>query len=314
MATSSIFTKTVGKIIQEALRDARIIPAEQTVQPIDNDRGLDALNNIAVAWQSQGINLWKQAQAIIPLVTNQRQYNLGPADTDDECADVEDFFNTTTDAAELTGQTVISVTSTTNFAINDRIGIELDDNTRHWTTIVSFVTNDTVTITVSLPSGAALGNSVYTYTNKIERPVRITDAQYADTIDQSEVPVNRWSRSEYFNQPDKDSSGTVNQFYYSPQLTSGELFVWQVASSVNNVLRITYTQPAFVYSETTDIINYPSEFFLPLKWAIAAEIGPQYGLADNRQIFLEGKAENTLQKALDHDGETGSMIIEPDFF
>ena len=313
MTTSSIFTKTAGKIIEEALRDARIIPVEQVVQAIDNKRGLDALNNIAKYWQNQAINLWKQAQAIIPLVVGQQRYLLGPALGDDECTDSDDFFNTTTDTAEAAGQTVIGVTSTANFTDGDRIGIALDDGTRHWTTIVSFVLDDTVTITTGLASAAASGNTVYTYTAKIQRPVRVLSARYANTIAQSEIPVNRWSRQEYFDQPDKDSSGTVNQFYYSPQLISGELFVWQVASDVNNVLRITYTKPALVYDATIDVLDYPSEFFLPLKWRIAQEIGPSYGLSPPRQLELKEMADLTLEEALSHDGETGSMRIVPDF-
>ena len=95
MTTSSIFTKTAGGIIEEALRDGRIIPVEQPVQAIDNKRGLDALNNVAKYWQTQAINLWKQEQAIIPLVVDQQRYLLGPATGDDEASDSDDFFNTT---------------------------------------------------------------------------------------------------------------------------------------------------------------------------------------------------------------------------
>ena len=143
--------------------------------------------------------------------------------------------------------------------------------------------------------------------------MRLTQARYGDTLSSTEVPTNRWAREEYFDQPDKDSSGTVVNWYYSPQLDNGELYVWQVANSIRNVLRFTYMVPSYVYTETTDVLEFPSEFYLPLKWAIAADIGPSYALPDNRQAILEGKAAATLEDALEHDVEYDSMYTQPDF-
>ena len=311
MATSAILAKTVSEISEEALRDARIISAEQDVQAIDAARCFTALNNIVKFWQTQDINLWLTEEAVLPLVKDQQSYTLGP--NGDHCTTADDFKYTTTDAAEATSQTVISVTSTSGMANSDNIGIELDDGTRHWTTIVSFVANDTVTITTGLASAAASGNTVYTYTTLIPRPMRILSARYASSLTASEIPTNRWTRQQYFNQSNKDSSGTVINWYYSPQRTDGELYVWQVANNVDNVLRITYMSPALVYGATTDDLDFPSEWYLPLKWAIAAEIGPSYGLNNERQMQLEAKSAYTLEQVLAHDVEVGSIYIQPDF-
>lgn len=45
-------------------------------------------------------------------------------------------------------------------AVNDIIGIELDNNKVHWTTVSAISTN-TITLTVALPSAASLNNNVY---------------------------------------------------------------------------------------------------------------------------------------------------------
>ena len=311
MATSAVLTKTVSQIIEEALRDARIIPAEQDVQAIDSARCLTALNNVTKFWQSQGINLWLEEEAVLPLVTGQRSYTLGP--NGDNCTTAGDFVSTTLSAAEALGQTILSVTSSTGMTAADFVGIELDDGTRQWTTIVSVDSSTQITVTDTLTAAAASGNTVYAYTTIIPRPVRLLSCRYADTVSGSEIPVNQWSRQEYFNQPDKDSSGTVVQWYYSPQLTDGVLYVWQVASSVNALVRFTYMSPALIYGATTDALNFPGEWFVPLKWAIAAEVGPSYGLNEARQAKLEANAGNTLQQVLSHDVEPGSMYLQPDF-
>ena len=71
--TSEVFTQTTGQLITNALRDARIIAAEQAVQAIDLANGLTAINIIMKHWQAQGIHLWSEFEAIVPLITGQRK-------------------------------------------------------------------------------------------------------------------------------------------------------------------------------------------------------------------------------------------------
>ena len=441
MTTSRVFTKNVGKIIEEALRDARIIPVEQPVLGIDFSRGLDALNNIAKHWQTQDINLWLKEEAVLPLNVGQSKYLLGP--NGDECANADEFFNTTLGAAHVVTDTVITVTSSTNMiaaanilttdptlstqdwtAINSatlsasssgllitnvastaggadfslettigqtyqvrfdytlgtsvscdfsvlngvtvedtvnltattlnnelvitattgtitfrvqntstttgetstvvnltqvdestgsRIGIEMDDGSRFWDNVLNVDSSTSIDIVNGLPSAAANLNSVFFYTSIIPRPMRLLSTRYASRITGSEQPTDRWSRQEYFDQPDKDSTGTVNQWYYSPQLTEGELFIWQVAGSVNNILRISYIVPALVYTENTDVLEFPSEFYMALKWAIASDIAPSYGVKPERRLELKQEAFDSLEDALSHDIEFDSMMFQPDF-
>jgi hypothetical protein len=82
------------------------------------------------------------------------------ADPRPGASDSPTHSETTLDAAEVSGQTVLSVTATTNMTVGDSIMIELDDSTFHLSTISSFSAGDTVTIADALPSKAASGNTV----------------------------------------------------------------------------------------------------------------------------------------------------------
>ena len=195
----------------------------------------------------------------------------------------------------------------------DRIGIELDDGTRQWTDILDVLSSTSVETREGLTSAAASGKTVYSYETQIDRPIRLMNAQFASTLTASETPITQWSRDEYFEQPDKSSSGTIVNWYYSPQLTLGDLFVWQVASNVRQVMRFDYVRPLIVPTAQSDVLDIPSEWEMPLKWAIAAEVGPGYGLKVDRQAVLEAKAGATLDQALGHDVERDSMSIQPDF-
>lgn len=311
MTASATLSLTAGDIIRGAFKDARIIPSEQPVQAVDLQDGLTALNIVIKQWQAQGIHLWGETEGIIPLVTNQNKYLLGP--TGAEVAEADTFVDTTLTVASAALDTTLDVVSTTGMAATDRIGIELDDGTRQWTTIVSVDSATAVTITTGLTGASKIGNTVYSYSKQIDRPIRVLSMQFGSTLTASEIPVNQWSREEYFDQPDKTSSGTVVQWYYSPQLTNGDLRVWQVASSVRSVLRFTYVRPINVPGDQVDTLDFPSEWFKPLKWALAAEIGPSYGVPESRQAILESKAATTLDEVLDHDVERDSMQIQPDF-
>lgn len=73
---------------------------------------------------------------------------------------------TTTDADELAGQTVISVTSTTSMTAGDSIMIGMDNDVFHLSTIASISAGATVTISDALPYKAASGSSVIIASNQ----------------------------------------------------------------------------------------------------------------------------------------------------
>jgi len=410
-----------------------VIPVEQPINPIDYERGLDALNSVVEDWQNDDINLWLEETAVLPLVTGQAKYLLGP-DGDDAGTDL---LNTSLTVAAASGETGLSVgstasmvaspdilgvdpattpgewTATNNAALSSgltitnaggdggahytlettagmtyrvrfsfilgtspscvvsvlngstvaesvimtatgtdelvitassqsivffaknssvttghtsiidslnyvseaggsRVGIELTDGTRDWGYVLNVDSVTDFTLSNGIASAAASGLSVYFYNTKIDRPMRILSCQYADTITSSEIPTRRWDRTRYLDQPDKTSSGTVVNWYYSPTLDNGELYVWQVASDVNAVLRISYVRPTYEYSAITDVLDFPSGWYKAVESAIASELGPEYGVKTERQLVLDSKAAGALERALGHDNENDGIYLQPE--
>ncbi len=211
-----------------------------------------------------------------------------------------------TDFSELSSLSQIDKAS------GDNIGIKQDDNTRHWSTIVEVVSTTVLEINTSLVTDAASGAQVFTFTDFIERPMRIYNER-TETIGQNnEIPAYKWSRQQYMQQTIKDSEGTIIQLYYNPRLIDGELFVWQTASDCNQVAFFTFDRPLQISDDLIDKPDFPSEWFDALKWNLAAQLLPGYGVPAQAAQLVMANAASSLQEALAFDEETGSLYVMPD--
>ena len=264
-------------------------------------RGVTRLNLMVKGWMAKGANLWRREQQVVYLVTGQASYTYGT----DNITTVADTNETTLDAAEAASQTVLSVTSTSGFANSDVIGIKLDDGTIDFTTISSFVTNDTVTVATGLTSAAASGNNVYTYTTKATSPTKILFAYRRDPSD-IDTPVALRSRDEYSNQTLKSTTGVITEVHHDRQLTS-KLFVWPTGEkSLDKLILIAdrYTEDFDAVANTPD---YPAEWMNALVWGLSSELSNVYGLPLQERAFLKSCAEQEFNEANTYDVE-GSHI------
>ena len=220
----------------------------------------------------------------------------------------------------VNGSTTTGETSQVNsLELNDEttgsfIGIELDDGSRQWSKVINVNSATTVFIADGLDDAAAIGNVVASFPELIERPINILDLRRSTTTStQSEIQAIKWSRQQYFAQPNKTSQGTINNWYYSPLLTDGRLYLWQTANNVNQVAKFTYIRPLEINEDTADLPDFPSEWFLPLAYNLAYQIGPEYRQPPGRLADLKAIADEMLENALGHDQEESSLNIMPDF-
>ena len=187
----------------------------------------------------------------------------------------------------------------------DKIGIFLDDGDLFWTNVIYISPFE---IAEGLPSDAAAGNTVYSYTNLVPRPLDVINTRYRDTIDSTDIPTTQWTRDRYFEQPDKDSAGTVTKWYYSPQLVKGILYVWQPASQKNSVLPFTYIRPIFVTSDNADETDFPSEWFDLLSFGTAYRLIAEYDVPNMATQAITSQYGEILDGALGYDNDSDTNI------
>lgn len=217
-----------------------------------------------------------------------------------------------------TNSTLTTAMELLDTSTGDLIGTELDDGSRQWTTIIEIPTTATVDIVDALTDAAAINNTVFTIPELIDRPLRVLQLRRDDisatTSDSTtEIEAIQWSRQQYFAQPDKTSQGTINNWYYSPQLTDGRLYVWQTANNVNQIAKFTFERPIEVTTETSQEPNFPSEWFDTLTYNLAVRIAPEYRTPTNKVADLRFDAASFLDASLGYDEEDNSLNIQPDF-
>lgn len=216
------------------------------------------------------------------------------------------------DAAATNETTTTSIQILDN-TTGDLIGIRLDDNTRQWTKIVEVLSSTQVFNAAGLTGASAINRSVFSIPELLPRPVRLLQLRRDKVGSTDEIEANQWSREEYFAQPNKSSQGTINNWYYSPQLVDGRIYVWQTANDVDQIARFTYERPIDVTLLTSDNPDFPSEWFRTLKYNLAVDMAPEYRIPQDRLDRLRLEASIMLENSLGFDFEADSMDMQPEF-
>ncbi len=308
MATSNStnYTQTRDEIISDSLSLLGVLGAGQTATANDITFCSSLLNKMIKAWQAQGIHLWKECEAVIPLVINQNTYTLSSTSTD-RMGDtpIETVLTVASSGGSLT------VSSTVGMTALDKIGVQLDASTRHWTTIASVDSTTTLTLTVSLTSTASIGNSVTTYTTTSNRPLNITNARYRYNSG-VERKITKYGRAQFMALPNKNNTGTVTAFYYTPQLNNGVFYVWNTPDTSNDNIHCTYIKTFEDFDSSSDNADFPQEWLECLTLNLACRIAPAYGKSlSQTQPDLVRDAQMSLLQLNGWDSEEGSVKFMP---
>jgi len=299
MSTSGVYrlAPTFNDIAEEALDLLQMGEDGETLDGNMLERCRKSFNFMIDSFAGQGMHLWTQKEGTLFLVVGQSEYSFSTANL------ANTWYETTLSAAEATGQNILSVTSTTNITIGDVAGILLDTKDMFWTT-VSSKTSTTITTAAVLPSAAASGAKVRTYAANSFIPVnRVLKVRRRESSSY-EIPINFESRSDYFNLPDKTSTGEPIQSYFSRQETAGTMYIWPPPSTAETAINFTYERPIQIINYVTETIDIPEYWHEAIIYNLAVRLIPKFGCTVARAQILSGMAREFLDVALNFDSET----------
>lgn len=313
MATSGSYNYNLQRdaIITMAFQLINVYGFDDTVSSNDNAYAVKVLNAMTKMWEVEGVKLWKRRIGYLFTADATHTYYLGSVSGANHCTNT--YVKTTISADEAASQTVLSLTSTTGMTAADNIGIELDDGTRQWTTIVSVDSSTQVTITTALTGAAASGNTVVTYTSKINRPLKVIRGTTLDLNTNTETQMAMISHDQYFNTPVKSTAGTPNNMYYDKILGNslpytGTLYVFPEPNDVDKIITFSYLDGIQDFDGATDDMDMPQEWLYPLVYNLACQLAVAYGKFEELQA-LRPEAQAFKQVLMDADSDDEPLRI-----
>ena len=303
MATSGItsFNLTRDEILNGALRLVGKSSRGKTAGADDIADAAEAMETMIKQLQATGVHIWKEQDATLFVEKGVAEYSIPGANI------TQSYVTTAMKVAGVATDGTIDVDSITGLTTGDYIGIELDGGTMQWTTINGAPSGDTVTLTTALTGAAAIDKVVYTYTTKIVRPLKATMAR---RINANDVDIEIVSKQEYKQLPTKLAAGLVNQVWYDPQLTTGKLYIWPTGANSTDRVEVTFMMPIEDMDSSNNNPDFPQEWLLALKFGIASLLGPEYGIALDRQMYIDSRAASFLQAVRDFDEEYASVYFQ----
>lgn len=300
MTTSGTYTYALNKsnVINRAFQYLNIYDLAATVSSDDTSFASDLLNMMIKSWEVDGIKMWKRKQGYIFPALSTYKYDLGSATGAEHCTN--SYVNTTITSAVTTA---LVVASTTGMTAADNIGIELDNGTRFWTTIVSVDSATGLTITSPITSASSSGNTVITYTTKLNRPLEIISAVNIDITNSNlTTTLGVTSHDNYFKLPLKSTAGSPSTYYYDKVIDgaiphTGAIYVFPTPDDVNRILAIRYSDGLQDMTETTDDLDFPQESTLAILLGLAELLCVPYGRMQELPTIQQqaAQAKNNLE-------------------
>ena len=338
MTTSKVteYENTGCEIVETAFRNIRVKQKGQPLQADDAAFGKKILNNLIKSWQRDGIHLWKNTEGAVFLETERKFYNLGDqgsigCDTDGCKADDTkeqvvratsgDWVLTQTTAAATTATDTISIESfksyagiTYNTTCAMNVGVVNVDGGMDWYTVTG-VNGLDITFSINLVTDVPINATVYIYreADQLEKPLKIyqENVRLLQVSTNYELPLYLLAWTDYNLLPQKDSSGVPVQAFYEPEINNAKLAIWPTSESFENVLLFRFQSSLDIFDSDTDTQDFPSEWIRALIWALAAELGPAYGLRLDRQQSLDARAASLKNEVLSWDQDNTSLFIYP---
>lgn len=136
-----------------------------------------------------------------------------------------------------------------------------------------------------------------------DRPLRVLEAEIVTIANSQSIQLWSLSREQYVELSGKFISfGIPTQYWFQPlgseateQSATISFYPIPSASATWNVL-LKALQPITNAINLTDVLDFPSEYYLPLKWALAYEIANEYPVSDSRYARIEKRAISSKEE------------------
>ena len=306
MATSGSIDYTVSStdIITEALEQCGVLAEGQAPNSDQLASSLRTLNMLTKHWQAAGLNLFAvQTLYLFPKKT-QQSYIISSSTTDHVTSS---FVKVLTTATASSGASSIVVDDYSNINDGDYIGIQ-QGTVIQWTTVNGTPVSTTISLATTLDADVAVGATVYVYTSKAFRPMRVLEAYDHNDAGNTDLELLQISRMSYNRLNNKATTGRVNQIYYDPQIVSPKVYIWPTVDNEANYIKLFVQRTLEDQDDVGNSPDYPQEWYLPLAMNLASLLTSKYGVPVQTATRIDRQAMYYYEQASDNDSEIGTSV------
>jgi hypothetical protein len=144
------------------------------------------------------------------------------------------------------------------------------------------------------------------------KPLRVARGYIRATANSLDIPLNHLTRQGYDMLSPKTQTGVPNSFYIDQQRDTAICYLWPVPIDITHTIVLTTQRQIMDITTGAQNFDLPQEWFLPLKWNLAADIGPEFGVTERAQQRIDAKAEFYLGEVSDFSSaEEPSVTFTP---
>lgn len=146
-------------------------------------------------------------------------------------------------------------------------------------------------------------------------PLKMLDA-YVENIagNNTRIPIDIIAKSEYNILPRNSSSAQPIKLAYQPFNNYGEISLWPTpdsATASTYQVIITYQRPFEYFIASTDTMDFPEQYYLPIVYKLAVLLAPDWGIPLEDRRMLMQEAEMYLREVEEFGEEDGSLFFSP---
>jgi hypothetical protein len=143
-------------------------------------------------------------------------------------------------------------------------------------------------------------------------PLHVYDMYRTDSGANNSIRVEFEEASEFGLLP-TSSGGNPIKFTYQPFVNYGEIKLWPTpdATAATSTLKLVYQRPFEYFSASTDTVDLPEEWYLPLIMNLAVLLCLEFSVALPVQQNIQKLASFYTEEVAEFGNEDGSLYITP---
>lgn len=314
---STLFRMTTADIIAEAYAICQIGIDGEDLNAEMYENGRRSLNLLLSGWQAQGLHLWTYQEGTLFPVKGKSRYTL------EQCRATNNYTATKTTSAAVSGANTLNL-ETVELLLDQEVveeigegwsvGVMLSDCSLQWLTVDTKTGND-VTFTNSLSEDIPEGAGVVFYKEPIKSVERVLNLRRLDSAFYripNEQPISMVSHQEYYNLPNKQSTGSPSLGYYQRGLPEGTLHIWPSAPSSTVFINFTYERKIDDFVENDDCSDLPKYWLTAVCYGLANRLKTKYRVPAQVSQEINEQYRDAMATAMQFDNELGDISVSID--